>query len=69
MLVTSFRFIQISYLHVNHICVTSGSDPCGTRNVDSNRCPKRSQTSEDESEQRGIEAGVCLNVDKHAGGP
>ena len=48
--------------------VTSGSDPRGTRNVDSDGRPKRSRTSEDESERRGIEAGVRLDVDKHAGG-
>ena len=50
-------------------CVTSGSDPCGTRNTDSDGRPKRSRTSEDESERRGLEAGVRLDVDKHAGGP
>jgi len=49
--------------------VTSGLDPRGTRNADSDGCPKRSRTSEDGSEQRGIEAGVRLEVDKHAGGP
>ena len=49
--------------------VTSGSDPRGTRNADSDGRPKRSRTSEDESERRGIEAGVRLDVDKHAGGP
>ena len=46
----------------------SGSDPCGTRNADSNGRLKRSRTSEDESERRGLEAGVRLDVDKHAGG-
>ena len=51
------------------VTVTSGSDPRGTRNADSNGRPKRSRTSEDKSERRGIEAGVCLDVDKHAGGP
>ena len=30
--------------------VTSGSDPHGTRNADSDGRPKRSRTSEDESE-------------------
>ena len=49
--------------------VTSGSDPHGTRNADSDGRPKRSRTSEGESERRGIEAGVRLDVDKHAGGP
>ena len=49
--------------------VTSGSDPRGTRNADSDGRPKRSRTSEGESERRGIEAGVRLDVDKHAGGP
>ena len=49
--------------------VTSGSDPRGTRNADSDGRPKQSRTSEDESERRGIEAGVHLNVDKQAGGP
>ena len=49
--------------------VTSGSDPRGTRNADSDGRPKQSRTSEDESERRGIEAGVRLDVDKHAGGP
>ena len=49
--------------------VTSGSDLCRTCNADSDRCPKRGQTSEDKSEQRRIEAGLRLNVDKHAGGP
>ena len=47
----------------------SSSDPCGTRNADSDGCPKQSRTSEDGSERRGIEAGVHLEVDKHAGGP
>ena len=49
--------------------VTSGSDPHGTHNVDSDGRPKWGRTSEDESERRGIEAGVRLDVDKHAGGP
>ena len=49
--------------------VTSGSDPRGTHNADSDGRPKRGRTSEDESERRGIEVGVRLNVDKHAGGP
>ena len=51
------------------IVVTSGSDPRGTRNADSDGRPKRSRTSEDESERKGIEVGVRLDVDKHAGGP
>ena len=54
---------------VMDVCVTSGSDPRGTRNADSDGRPKRSRTSEDESERKGIEAGVRLDVDKHAGGP
>ena len=49
--------------------VTRGSDPRGTRNADSDGRLKRSRTSEDKSERRGIEAGVRLDVDKHAGGP
>ena len=57
------------YWRVLEWCVTSGSDPRGTRNADSDGRPKQSRTSEDESERRGIEAGVRLDVDKHAGGP
>jgi hypothetical protein len=49
--------------------VTSGSDPRRTHNADSDGRPKWGRTSEDESERRGIEAGVRLDVDKHAGGP
>ena len=44
--------------------VTSGLDLCGTCNADSDGRPKWSQTSEGE-----IEAGIRLDVDKHAGGP
>ena len=44
--------------------VMSGSDLYSTHNADSDRCPKWSRTSEE-----GIEAGTCLDVDKHAGGP
>ena len=35
--------------------------------MDSDGHPKQSQTSEDKSEQRRIEAGLRLDVDKHAG--
>ena len=49
--------------------VTSGSDPHGTRNADSDGRPKWSRTSKDKSERRGLEVGVRLDVDKHAGGP
>ena len=44
--------------------VTSGSDPHGTHNTDSDGRPKWSRTSEE-----GIEVGIRLDVDKHAGGP
>ena len=63
---TQFQCKLWNYTEKNHIhgaSVTSGSDPHGTCNVDSDGHLKQSWTSEG-----GLEAGICLDVDKHTGG-
>ena len=54
LLQTNNSGLQIVTMSLN---VTSGSDPHGTCNVDSDGCPKRSRTSGDYREQGGNRGG------------